>query len=462
MEPSTFIGFLFAIALGGLIGIERELPWWGTKPGWATGFGGIRSYASIALLGAITVWIDSLSGQYLWTLFGAIVSAGIIIASYVYSSFAKEKVGVTSEYAGFITYFIGVIAMMGYYTVAVIVAILLLLLLSAKEYLARLKHRFSREELGDSLKFAVIALVILPLLPDAKYSLLDIINWFYQGGLAWTHPVLNAKFFNPYGIWFFVVVMAGVEYAGFLLSKMIGDKGGIIASGAVGGLISSTATTVAMTRKSNEHPEHANSYAVATLLASCIMFIRVIVVAAYLYIAIIQSIWIPATVMFIGIAWTTLYYYLKTKNERITVKVDEKKREYESPFQLLPALQFAGLIVLIKFISQVGVIYKDVIPLEVSSYFIGLVSGLADVDGVNYIYSTGAQSGEFTLLIAATTILIAVMSNNTVKASIAYRFWEKNYGKKVLTGFWVSIVAWLIVILLQNISNIFTGFLALL
>jgi uncharacterized membrane protein (DUF4010 family) len=104
------------------------------------------------------------------------------------------------------------------------------------------------------------------------------------------------------------------------------------------------------------------------------------------------------------------------------VKVDEKKREYESPFQLLPALQFAGLIVLIKFISQVGVIYKDVIPLEVSSYFIGLVSGLADVDGVNYIYSTGAQSGEFTLLIAATTILIAVMSNNTVKASIAYRF----------------------------------------
>lgn len=68
--------------------------------------------------------------------------------------------------------------MMGYYTFAVILAILLLLLLSAKEYLARLKHRFSREELGDSLKFAVIALVILPLLPDAKYSLLDMINWF--------------------------------------------------------------------------------------------------------------------------------------------------------------------------------------------------------------------------------------------------------------------------------------------
>jgi uncharacterized membrane protein (DUF4010 family) len=67
--------------------------------------------------------------------------------------------------------------MMGQYTVAVILSILLLLLLSAKEYFTRLKARFSRDELGDTLKFGVIALVILPLLPDAKYSLLDMANW---------------------------------------------------------------------------------------------------------------------------------------------------------------------------------------------------------------------------------------------------------------------------------------------
>lgn len=209
-----------------------------------------------------------------------------------------------------------------------------------------------------------------------------------------------------------------------------------------------------MTRKSTEHPEHANSYAVATLLSSCIMFIRVIVVAAYLYIVILENIWLPATAMFIGLVGTTLYYYLKTKNEKISVQVDEKKREYESPFQLIPALQFAGLIVFIKFISQIGVIYQHVIPLEISSYFIGLFSGLADVDGVNYIYSTAAKSGEISLLIATTTILIAVMSNNTVKASIAYRFGERSYGKKVLTGFGISIITGLIMILIQNIGVI--------
>lgn len=75
-----------------------------------------------------------------------------------------------------------------------------------------------------------------------------------------------------------------------------------------------------MTRKSTEHPEHANSYTVATLIASCIMFLRVVLVAAYLYIDILASLWIPATAMFFGLAGMTLYYYLKTRNEKIIVQ----------------------------------------------------------------------------------------------------------------------------------------------
>lgn len=113
--------------------------------------------------------------------------------------------------------------MMQMYSFAVIIAIGFLLLLSSKDYLTELKKRFSREELGDSLKFAVIALVILPLLPDQKYSILQIVQWFYTD-LSWMHPVLTAQFFNPHSIWKFVVIMAGVEYAGYLLSRMIGAK----------------------------------------------------------------------------------------------------------------------------------------------------------------------------------------------------------------------------------------------
>jgi uncharacterized membrane protein (DUF4010 family) len=453
MEPSVFIGFLLAIALGGLIGTERELPWSGTKPGGATGFWGIRTYASIAFLGAIAVWLDQALHTNFWTFFWALISGIFILMSYGYSSFRRDKMGATSEYAGLITYFIWVIAMLGEYTLAVILGILLLLLLSSKEYFTRLKSQFSRQELGDSLKFAVIALVILPLLPDTKYSILDMANYLASGSLSWIHPVLIAKFFNPYGIWFFVVVMAGVEYAGFLLGKAMWDKWGILASGAVWWLISSTATTVAMTRKSKQHPEHRNSYATATLLASCIMFIRVMVVASYIYPTILDSILLPGIMMFVWLASVTVWNLMKAWKEKVPVVTSEKEGNYESPFQLLPALQFAGLIVIIKFIAILGKVYKDIVPQSVSNYFLGLVSGFADVDAVNFAMSEWARDGSIPLFIAATTILIAVMSNNTVKASIAYRFWEREYGRKVVTGFTLSIVLGLVTIVGMYLVN---------
>lgn len=140
----------------------------------------------------------------------------------------------TSELAAIITYFIGIIIIDGHGSIAVILAILVLIILSGKEYLTKTRERFSREELGDSLKFAVIALVILPLLPNVNFSILEIIRWFYSGALDWNHPVITAQFFNPYKIWFFVVLMAGIEYAGFILSRIIGSRGGIVASGAIG------------------------------------------------------------------------------------------------------------------------------------------------------------------------------------------------------------------------------------
>lgn len=375
MEPSIFTGFLLAIILGALIGVEREMPHHGTKTDGAVGFGGIRTYASIAFFGALMAWFDGATGSNLWVLFGSILSAILILASYIYSSFMRGQMGATSEYAALITYFIGVLAMMQRYTFVVIVTISLLSLLASKEYLNKLKARFSRQELGDSLKFAVIALVILPLLPDHRYSILDVANWFYNGNLDWTQAILTAKFFNPHSIWLFVVIMAGVEYAGYILSRMIGTKGGIILSGTIGGLISSTATTVAMTKKSNEHPEHRYSYATATLMASCIMFIRVIVVAYVIYPPIMSSILFPASAMFIGLVGMSGFAYYKTRGDKNKkALINEEEEKYESPFQLVPAMQFAGLIVIIKFLSILGVIYKDVIPPEISNYGLAIIS----------------------------------------------------------------------------------------
>jgi len=189
--------------------------------------------------------------------------------------------------------------MSGYTIFGVILTILILIVLSSKDILQHWRDRFSRQELGDTLKFAVIALVVLPLLPDTRFSLTEIFGFITQSSLAFSHPVIELKFFNPYSVWFFVVIMTGVQYTGYILSRVMGDRGGIVASGAVGGMISSTATTAAMTSKSIAHPNNRNAYAAATLASSCIMFIRVVLISAFVNPALLPTITLPATIMFI-------------------------------------------------------------------------------------------------------------------------------------------------------------------
>lgn len=459
MDQILFWDFLLAIGLGALIGIEREMPRTGVKPGGASGFGGLRSYALLSLLGALTTWMDIQMGGNIWKISGLIISASFVLIAYSYSSFSKHLMGVTSEYAALLTYLIGVITLSGYRTIAVILAILVLIILSSKEYLSKLRERFSRTELGDALKFAVIALVVLPLLPNERFSILQILQFFVWNNISFSHEILSMRFFNPFGIWFFVVVMAGVEYVGYILSKALGNRGGVVVSGAIGGMISSTATTAAMTNKSNEHPEHRSAYIAATLIASSIMCIRVIAISGFYSSEILAVVIIPALCMLLGLLGTAYYFYKQSPKVR-TIKKEEvtTTTEYESPFRLLPAVQFAMVIVAVKFISGLGLIYKDIIDPRVFNYMLGAISGLADVDAITQDMASKAGEGTIALTIAASTILIAAMSNNVVKASIAYRFGEKFFGKWVAIGFGLSIVFWLIAIISMNFVMITRAF----
>lgn len=166
----------------------------------------------------------------------------------------------------------------------------------------------------------------------------------------------------------------------------------MIASGAVGGMISSTATTAAMTHKSKEHPEHRNAYIVATLVASTIMCIRVIAISGFYSSAILSVVMIPAFCMLSGLIGTAYYFYRKngtteasteteTENENVAKETVEKTA-YESPFRLLPAVQFAGVVVVIKFLSGLGIIYKEFLNPQIFNYALGAISGLADVDAI--------------------------------------------------------------------------------
>jgi uncharacterized membrane protein (DUF4010 family) len=178
------------------------------------------------------------------------------------------------------------------------------------------------------------------------------------------------------------------------------------------------------------------------------MFVRVIIISAFYSPAILDTILIPASVMFVTLVGSAYYCYSLSKQERI-VKIEEKTT-YKSPFQIVPALQFASVVVAIKFIAGIGLIYKDILNPQVFYYVLGALSGLADVDAITQDMASKSSENAIPMLLASSTILIAVMSNNIVKASIAKRFGEKVFGNAVFSGFGISILSGAIIIGVMN------------
>lgn len=449
---SIFLWFLMSGVLWALIGIDKDIVKHKksllSKTPSDTQFWSIRSFSLIAIFGSLMTWIDSyLATDFIFILAWLCIVTFFIGTYYIYGVFRAKSISPATEFVGLLTYFVWVLIFLGYSQIAVIFAILLTFFISSKDLLEWVGKLVSKDELRTTLKFWAIAFVILPLLPNQRFSLSDIMQFISWGSID--HPLTTFAFFNPYSIWFFVVVMSGVSYLGYILTKFVGKNSSVMLSSILWGMVSSTATTASMTQKSKEDPENTNSYVIGTLLASCIMFLRVFAIVWFFSASLFGVILIPGWAMFLAFLLATGYFYWKTLSEKNT-KEATVENNVRSPFRVVPALQFAGIIVLIKFISWVGIIYKDVWGESLFYSALGIVSGLADVDAVTQTMAVDADRGLITFSVAASTVLLAVMSNNFVKGSIAWRFGDKAFGKKVMASFMFSIIVGLVVIGVTN------------
>lgn len=438
-----FLNFFLSVLLWAFIGLERDLPsqsenkssdffWW------------MRSFAIISLLWAISVFIDSIFGYYFFSYFTLWLIGIFILISYIYSSFKKDAIWLTSEYAAIATYFVWVLVMMEKHSIALVFTILLTIILSSKDALERFKSTISREELKHTLTFAVVAFVVLPLLPDEKFSFATLFaSMWFSDWLAWKNGIWQVLFFNPYSLWFFVVVMSAVGYVGYMLSKYLGTKSSIIVSSIVGGLVSSTAVTAAMTEQSQKDKTNYSIYIVGTLLANSIMLARVIFIVLLFNIVMLKDIFIPVFMMFIWLASATYYFYVKGKTAlaKKTVNLEWKMK---SPFSIAPALKFWAFVLMIKFIAAVGLLYKDIWGENVFYYLLWIISWLADVDAITQTMAVQASDMLVPSFLASVTIILASISNNVVKGTIAYKFWEVNFWKGIALSFIFSMILWII------------------
>jgi uncharacterized membrane protein (DUF4010 family) len=376
-----------ALLIGTLIGLEREHA--RMRDGLMS-FAGIRTMPLIALLGCSAALLTELHGDWAFGILAALV--GLLIAIGYAHSAREGSVGLTSEVAAIVVFVCGALCFWDHMELAAGLSVVTFGFLATKPQLHGLAQRVSSEDLYATLKFAIISLIILPVLPNQTYG----------------PPPFDA--FNPYKTWLMVVFISGISFLGYVLIKIVGSRRGIGLTGLLGGLVSSTAVTLSLSERSQDHPELARPLGLAITLAWAVMFARVIVEVAVLNQALLSSLWLPLlAAMLAGLAFCALYYLAQHNGESSDVQM-------ANPFELGPAIKFGILYALILAIAKAAQFYFQ----DAGLYAAAAVAGLADVDAITLSMAqlAGAEGG-VAISTAARAVILAVLSNTIVKGGIA-------------------------------------------
>ena len=381
------IRFAAALGLGLLLGLERER----AKDDDELSFGGIRTFALIALSGSLTGFLQlelALDGLALG-MFAAIVL--LIVVSYAVTA-AKGEIGITTEVTALLVFVLGVLCGFDQVGVASAAAVASLLLLTLKESLHRLARRVEAADVYATLKFALISLIILPLLPNETFG----------------PPPLDV--INPYKIWLMVVLIAGLNFVGYLLVKVLGSEHGIGLTGVLGGLVSSTAVTLSFSQRSRQEPAHSHAFALAIVIAWTIMFVRVVVMTGVISRPLAGSLAIALGMMTVAGAAVALVLFRRSRSKPTgTVATGA------NPFELGEAIKFGLLFGVVTVAAKAAQVYLG----EAGLYLAGAVAGLTDVDAIALSMANLAATSPESTAVAARTIVIAVLANTATKTALA-------------------------------------------
>lgn len=379
----TLLNFASALAAGLLIGAERG--WQSRNDDDRQLVAGIRTFALSALLGGFALLLGERFGVAAWAVIFASFAA-LVIASYFGELQRTGDMGLTSEVAMLITFLLGSLAVAGHPPLAAAGAVAVALLLSLKRVLHGALQQLSEEELSGTLKLLFISLVLLPALPNQGYG-------------PW-------QAFNPYVIWWMVVLIAAIGFAAYIAIRLVGTRHGLLITALLGGIVSSTAMTVTLARLAEGRRLNA-LLACGLLATSALMFPRVLLEVGLVNPGLLpQLIWplLGATLIYAGGAWL---YYRRADTE----VADSADAPLKNPFELAPALRFAALLALILLLVEAAQAWFG----DRGVYAVALLSGLADVDAITLSLARSAQ-GELGNEVAVRGIFLAALSNSLVKA----------------------------------------------
>jgi uncharacterized membrane protein (DUF4010 family) len=424
MTPNydLLIGLGVAIALGLLIGVEREMvKLRDAKNGLISDFSGLRSYTLISLLGFVAAYSASIWGEWIFVA-TLVITSSLTLISYKQESSQLKLFGITSELAAFITFFVGAIS----YTSALIattLAVIAVTILALKNTLRDFVERMKPEEFFDTVKFVIIAFVVLPLLPN--------------------HNIDPWGFVNPYKVWLIVVFISAIGFTGYVLTKALGSRRGLGLTGLVGGIASSTATTNSMAEQSKSNAKLSKAFTFAVVVASVMMFARVGLEVFVLNRDLLFSQLIFTLGALVIASGGVLLWLWNSESEKAQNQ-KSKELKLSSPFKLMPALKFGIFYVFILVVTHFANLYFGNSGIYIASAF----SGLADVDAITISLSRLAHNSEITAEVATKGITLAVIVNTFVKLAIVRLFGSRDFFRKAAVAFGIIIAGGLAAVIL--------------
>lgn len=395
--PIEGLKIILVLFLSFLIGLEREEHHAESKRPQGYAFGGVRTFPLLGLIGYALSLVsrDSL----ILPAVGFAVIGGFLWLSYQHKLGRYEYAGITTEMSGFATYLVGVLVSHDQYWIATTIAVASVLLLELKTALENLSRRLPGEEILAFAKFLFLTGVILPIVPNRTFGSFG---------------------FNPFKAWLIVVAASGISYGSYLLQKACQGRESIYLSAVLGGAYSSTVTTVILAKRGRE-VHSPRLYAGSMLMASGMMYIRLLALLALFNLGLAATLLRPFLIA--GAAGLAFGWYWARVPASVSKRSQENLR-IKNPLELSAAFLFAAMFVALLAASHYVIAHFG----RGGIYGLAAISGTVDVDP--FVLGM-TQSGQ-PVMLAARAIAIAASSNNLMKGVYACVFGDRRTGSQAL------------------------------
>ena len=428
MNAPDLLPFVYALAIGLLIGFERER----SHEGAAAKMAGSRTFALVALCGAAAAFLDP------WVIVAGLPVVGaLLVVGYRRTSITDP--GTTTEVALLATYLLGAMTRDHAPLAAALGIITTILLMTKGRIHAFAREVVSQQELEDALKFLVLAFVVLPLLPDRSLG--------PYGAL------------NPHEIWLIVVALTGISWVGYIAVRTLGPSRGLLITGLAGGFISATATTASMARLARSTGRVATPVAGA-LLASLATFAQLVAILAVAAPSVVPGVWPAAVVGASLVAGTALLGFRRAPRPGRTSPAKSDSLDQEDgpddtveraarPFALRPALVLAAILTGALLLGRWA---ADVLGAEGAVVVAGAV-GLADAHAGALAPATLHQAGSLRLATTLVAIGAAVAGNTITKVTVGFAAGGRRFGTRFALGLVPGVAAFIGVLAVSAVRS---------